>query len=58
MVTHVLLVFDRYRACHMNLTFAEIKAGLDMDDPRSGKIMQEKSRQQCLEPIRTGASAQ
>ncbi|MBK7005880.1 MAG: hypothetical protein IPH37_12725 [Burkholderiales bacterium] len=50
--------FDRYCACHMNLTFAEIKAGLDMDDPRSGKIMQEKSRQQCLEPIRTGASAQ
>ena len=50
--------FDRYCTCHMNLTFAEIKTGLDMDDPRSGKIMQEKSRQQCLEPIRTGTSAQ
>lgn len=46
--------FDRYCGCSVRLTVAELLAGLDMDDPKSAKAMNDKTRTQCLEPIRAG----
>lgn len=44
--------FDRYCGCHANLTFDEIAKGLDVDAPESKRLLQTKSYQQCLAPLR------